>query len=208
MRKHRFFARHANPLLPAIAVLLLWPALLHAQLDPAVGNWQLNLAKSKYAPGTAPANLRVHIDAAGQGVRVTATTVRQNGQKIVVEYTAYLDGKDYAVIWVTRLRHGLAEAQRQHGRRDAKERRQDRPDLSARRVRRSENHDGGHDWQGRGGQHPEQRRGVRSEITGYSAGNAFLAKQRSSTIRPPMRCSWMMRSAFSGVTFLYHAPSG
>lgn len=97
MRKHRVFARHATSLLAAIAVLLLWPALLHAQLDPAVGNWQLNLAKSKYAPGTAPANLRVHIDAAGQGVRVTATTVRQNGQKIVVEYTAYLDGKDYAV---------------------------------------------------------------------------------------------------------------
>jgi hypothetical protein len=98
MRKHRSFARHPNPLLPAIAVLLLWPAWLHAQLDPAVGNWQLNLAKSKYAPGTAPANLRVHIEAAGQGVKVTATTVRQNGQKIVVEYTAYLDGKDYPVI--------------------------------------------------------------------------------------------------------------
>ena len=97
MRKHRVFARHANPLLAAIAVLLLWPALLHAQLDPAVGNWQINLAKSKYAPGTAPANLRVTIEAAGQGVRVTATTVRQNGQKIVVEYTAYLDGQDYPV---------------------------------------------------------------------------------------------------------------
>jgi hypothetical protein len=30
-------------------------------------------------------------------VRVRATTLRQNGQKIVVEYTAYLDGKDYPV---------------------------------------------------------------------------------------------------------------
>jgi hypothetical protein len=28
------------------------------------------------------------------------------------------------------------------------------------------------------------------------------------TIRPPMRCSWMMRSAFSGVTLRYHVPSG
>ena len=126
MRKPRSFARHANPLLPAIAVLLLWPAVLHAQLDPAVGNWQLNLAKSKYAPGTAPANLRVHIDAAGQGVRVTATTVRQNGQKIIVEYTAYSDGKDYPVIGS--------------------------PDYDAVSLKRNgNNHDGGHDWQGRGG---------------------------------------------------------
>jgi hypothetical protein len=36
----------------------------------------------------------------------------------------------------------------------------------------------------------------------------FRAKQRSVTIRPPMRCSWMMRSAFSGVTLRYHVPSG
>jgi hypothetical protein len=95
MRKHRFFDRPVTPFL--FVVLLVSPAFLHAQLDPAVGNWQLNLAKSKYAPGTAPANLRVTIEAAGQGVRVTATTVRQNGQKIVVEYTAYSDGKDYPV---------------------------------------------------------------------------------------------------------------
>jgi hypothetical protein len=96
MRKHRFFDRPVTPFV--FVVFLLAPAFLHAQLDPAVGNWQLNLAKSKYAAGTAPANLRVTVEAAGQGVRVTATTVRQNGQKIVVEYTAYLDGKDYPVI--------------------------------------------------------------------------------------------------------------
>jgi len=36
----------------------------------------------------------------------------------------------------------------------------------------------------------------------------FRAKHKSSTIRPPMRCSWMMRSAASGVTVRYHVPSG
>jgi hypothetical protein len=96
MSKQRSVNRIAR-LLPLIAFLLVSSAALHAQLDPAVGTWQLDLAKSKYAPGTAPANLRVTVEAAGQGVRVTATTVRQNGQKIVVEYTAYLDGKDYPV---------------------------------------------------------------------------------------------------------------
>jgi hypothetical protein len=97
MSQHRFFDHGARALLAAIACLLLCPAWLHAQLDPAIGTWQLNLARSKYAPGTAPANLRVTIEAAGQGVRVTATTVRQNGQTIVVQYTAYLDGNDYPV---------------------------------------------------------------------------------------------------------------
>ena len=97
MSKHRFFDRLARHVLLLISCVLLSPAFVAAQLDPAIGNWQLNLAKSKYAPGTAPANLRVTVEAAGQGVKVTATTVRQNGQKTVVEYTAYLDGKDYPV---------------------------------------------------------------------------------------------------------------
>jgi hypothetical protein len=97
MSKHRFLDRLARHVLLLISCVLLSPAFVAAQLDPAIGNWQLNLAKSKYAPGTAPANLRVTVEAAGQGVKVTATTVRQNGQKIVVEYTAYLDGKDYPV---------------------------------------------------------------------------------------------------------------
>jgi len=97
MSKHRFFDRLAAHFLLLIAFVLLCPAFVAAQLDPAIGNWQLNLAKSKYAPGTAPANLRVTVEAAGQGVKVTATTIRQNGQKIVVDYTAYLDGKDYPV---------------------------------------------------------------------------------------------------------------
>ena len=38
--------------------------------------------------------------------------------------------------------------------------------------------------------------------------SGLRAKHRSSTVRPPIRCSWMMRSAFSGVTFRYHVPSG
>jgi len=83
----------------AAAALLVFcpPAFSQSQLDPAIGSWQLNLAKSKYTPGTAPANLRVTVEAAGQGVKVTATTLRQSGQKIEVHYTAYLDGKDYPV---------------------------------------------------------------------------------------------------------------
>lgn len=98
MSIYRFSDRGSRGVLAAAAFLVFCtPAFSQSQLDPAIGNWQLNLAKSKYAPGTAPANLRVTVEAAGQGVRVIATTVRQNGQKIEVLYTAYLDGKDYPV---------------------------------------------------------------------------------------------------------------
>jgi hypothetical protein len=96
MSTHRISDRGVRVFLAA-AAFLVCAAFGQSQLDPAVGNWQLNLAKSKYARGTAPANLRVTIEAAGQGVKVTATTVRQSGQKIEVHYTAYLDGKDYPV---------------------------------------------------------------------------------------------------------------
>jgi hypothetical protein len=97
MSTYRFSDRGVRPFLAAAAFLVCTVAFAQSQLDPAIGNWQINLAKSKYARGTAPANLRVRIEAAGQGVKVTATTVRQNGQKIEVHYTAYLDGKDYPV---------------------------------------------------------------------------------------------------------------
>ena len=96
MTTHRVFDLRRQVLL--IAFLVLWsPAVSHAQRDPAVGNWKLNLAKSKFAPGTAPTNNTVLVEPAGQGIKVTSTTVRINGKRIEVHYTAYLDGKDYPV---------------------------------------------------------------------------------------------------------------
>lgn len=98
MSTHRVFHRLASGLLLLVALLILsFPAVALAEPDPAIGNWKLNLGKSKFAPGTAPMNLRVTIEAAGQGIRVTSTTLRANGKTIVVQYTAYVDGKDYPV---------------------------------------------------------------------------------------------------------------
>lgn len=96
MTTHRVFDLRRHVLL--VAFLVLWsPAVSHAQRDPAVGNWKLNLAKSKFAPGTAPTNNTVLVEPAGQGIKVTSTTLRANGKRIEVHYTAYLDGKDYPV---------------------------------------------------------------------------------------------------------------
>ncbi len=99
MSTHPVFDPLACRLLLLVTFLVLsFPAVVHAQRDPAVGNWKLNLAKSKFAPGTAPTNLRVTIEPAGQGIKVESTTLRANGKTIIVDYTAYLDGKDYPVI--------------------------------------------------------------------------------------------------------------
>ena len=81
-----------------VALLVVsFPAAGLAQRDPAIGNWKLNLAKSKFAPGTAPANNSVTVEPAGQGIKVTSTTMQPNGKRIEVHYTAYLDGQDYPV---------------------------------------------------------------------------------------------------------------
>ena len=98
MRTHRVFDPLACRLLVLVAFLVLsFPAVGHALPDPAIGRWKLNLAKSKFAPGTVPTNQTVTIEAAGLGIRVTSTTLRANGKTIDVHYTAYLDGKDYPV---------------------------------------------------------------------------------------------------------------
>jgi hypothetical protein len=84
-------------LLAFLFVFIAFPTPGRAQTDPAVGRWKLNLAKSKYASGPVPTNLTVVIEAAGQGVRVTARSVGGNGKVIETHYTAYVDGNDYPV---------------------------------------------------------------------------------------------------------------
>ena len=82
----------------AAFIVLTCPAVARAQLDPAVGNWKLNLAKSKYGPGIAPPkSVVVRIEPAGQGIKVTARTIGADGLVTETHYTAYADGQDYPV---------------------------------------------------------------------------------------------------------------
>ena len=52
---------------------------------------------------------------------------------------------------------------------------------------------------------PSQQRDAQAQP---SAGSGFAAKASSATGRPPIRCSWMMRSSTSGVQPRYQVPSG
>ena len=62
--------------------------------NPRVGDWKLNLEKSKYSPGPAPKSLDLKIEAAGKGVHVTTNQVNSDGTTASTEYTGNYDGKD------------------------------------------------------------------------------------------------------------------
>ena len=80
-----------------LAVVVPITSLSAQATDAAIGNWKLNVAKSKYDPGPAPKAQTLTYEAAGQGVRITSTAVDTRGQPTVIQYTASYDGQDHAV---------------------------------------------------------------------------------------------------------------
>jgi hypothetical protein len=78
--------------------ILAFPSPGYSQLDPAIGRWKLNIAKSMYRPGVIPPkSALVTIEPAGQGIKVTVKTIGGNGEITEMHYTAYVDGNDYPV---------------------------------------------------------------------------------------------------------------
>jgi hypothetical protein len=71
----------------------------HAQsgTDPLMGTWKLNVAKSTYAPGAAPESSVVTREPLPNGFKSTTHTVYGPGRITHYDYTAYYDGKDYAL---------------------------------------------------------------------------------------------------------------
>jgi len=65
--------------------------------NPRLGTWKLNVAKSKYSPGPAPQSLTMKIEAAGEGEKATTEGVNAAGTATMTQYTANVDGKDYAM---------------------------------------------------------------------------------------------------------------
>ena len=63
--------------------------------DPRIGNWKLNVEKSKYSPGPAPKSLTLTFETAGKGIHLTTDQVNADGSRVATEYTASFDGKDY-----------------------------------------------------------------------------------------------------------------
>jgi hypothetical protein len=60
------------------------------------GTWKLNVAKSKYEPGPPPiSETRVYEAWENDGVKATFTRVQADGTRVILGYSAHLDGKDY-----------------------------------------------------------------------------------------------------------------
>jgi hypothetical protein len=68
-----------------------------AQSDPALGTWQLNLAKSKYSPGPPPKSNTVTVQAVGQNHKLAAVTIDAEGKQTSVENTRIYDGMSHPV---------------------------------------------------------------------------------------------------------------
>jgi hypothetical protein len=63
--------------------------------DPVIGNWQLNVAKSKFSPGPAPKSDTRTYTSSDQGTTMTWKSVGADGKEIVAKSTFKTDGKDY-----------------------------------------------------------------------------------------------------------------
>ena len=78
-----------------LALALTAGAGMQALADDAagMGTWKLNPAKTKYNPGTPPANFTARFEPAGKAVKVTMENRSADGKSAVAEYTAAYDGK-------------------------------------------------------------------------------------------------------------------
>lgn len=78
-------------------VILSAAPILHAQADPALGTWKLDLAQSKYESGPPPkSEVRTYEPDGTNGVRATFVRIDSAGKSITITYTARYDRKDYA----------------------------------------------------------------------------------------------------------------
>ena len=94
-------------LLTAVAIVGLAGAAPRAQSpDPMLGTWKLNVEKSKspYKSGTSV------IEAAGDGVKVTADMVGADGTAYHWTWTAKYDGKDVPITGTTPFGAGTVAA--------------------------------------------------------------------------------------------------
>ena len=78
-----------------VAALAVAPQTVSAQANPRIGTWKLDVAKSTYQQGAAPASeTRTYLATDDGGVQMTADTVLESGTKQPSGYRAKFDGKD------------------------------------------------------------------------------------------------------------------
>lgn len=81
-----------------VTFVMLTSASMAAAADNWVGNWKLNVAKSKYVPGPAPKSQTLKLEATPDGIKLSTEGVSADGTAAKGGYTSKFDGKD--VPWV------------------------------------------------------------------------------------------------------------
>ena len=80
-----------------VVVLLTSSTGLRAADDPLMGNWKLNVSKSKYETGKPPKIYTRTHEAIPNGMKVAREEVDAAGQVFHPAWTAKFDGKDYPI---------------------------------------------------------------------------------------------------------------
>lgn len=81
----------------ALIVLCFVSAGLVAADNPFLGTWKLNVAKSKFSPGSGSKEATVRFEAVGDQVRRVMQDTSENGQTTKQDSTTAWDGKDHPV---------------------------------------------------------------------------------------------------------------
>lgn len=87
-------------LVPAaiIALLLFTSGLALAQADPFVGIWRLNVAKSKFGPGTERKSETRIVESSPTGMKISVDRINADGSNQQFNYTTNFDGKPNPII--------------------------------------------------------------------------------------------------------------
>jgi hypothetical protein len=87
---------HLFGVVAVVLVVVIYGTALAQSSNTTLGNWKLNLAKSKYDPGPPPmSETRVYEAWETDGVKATYTRVQADGTRITLAWAAHYDGKDY-----------------------------------------------------------------------------------------------------------------
>jgi hypothetical protein len=90
--------------------------------DPVIGQWRLDVSKSKYSPGPGPKSETRTYQLTGEGIRAVIVRTHQNGRVETIEYGADYDSvnhvigtPDYDAVRLTRVTAYVSEATLSHG---------------------------------------------------------------------------------------------
>jgi len=90
-------------LILAVCVITTFPSHAFAQgINPLIGTWKVNLAKSTFSPGPPPKSGTRTYTQNGDGLKVVIDTVNADGSAQANQsWAAHFDGKDYPMVGAT-----------------------------------------------------------------------------------------------------------